>query len=247
MTSLSPRELCYLEEHLLHRPDSSTLVDKNILKDSQLAPTLIKASEQLKWEKKTCFLQHKIHDRPEASDLIDRGILKQQAQVEIHRQEVSSNLEYLLTHRPLASDLKQKHIIPLCSAAPAIQAVQYKLEKDSQKMMLSSRLLQRPSIEEMQRKMMLFQPIQNMDICSSSSLGSSTSAGSGGSGGSGGIGIYEYESDDSDIDDYSVNYDDDGSEYDADDDDYHYDHQYSYPQISISTSNGTTSTYNGQS
>jgi len=156
--SLSPREISHLEDYLLHRPDPATLVDKNILKDPQVAPTLIKASEKIKWEKKSTFLQHKIHDRPEVSDLIDRGIIKtEQERHENHRMEVASHLEYLLNHRPNASDLKQKHIMPSCSASPAIQAVQQKLEKDSHKMMLTSRLQQRPSPEEVQKKILAYQ------------------------------------------------------------------------------------------
>lgn len=143
-----------LEYSLLHRPDQSTLVDRNILKDPQVAPTLIKASEKIKWEKKSNYLTHKIHDRPEVTSLIDRGIIKQQEKCDSQRQEVASHLEYLLNHRPHANDLKQKHIMPQVSTSPAIHAVQQKLEKNSHRIILSNLLQQRPSPEEVREKLL---------------------------------------------------------------------------------------------
>jgi hypothetical protein len=158
--------LIVLEQYLKHRPEVNTLVGKNILKDTQLAPTLIQVSEKLKWEKKTAYLQHKINDRPELNSLITRGIIKEKSEVENQRMQVVSNLEYLLNHRPNPKDLKQKHIIPYSpTTAPAIQAVQHKLERDSQKIILSNRLMHRPSLEEVKRKIVFFDPAAVEDKC----------------------------------------------------------------------------------
>ena len=149
-----------LEDFLEHRPDSSILIERNILKEVNVAPTLIKVSERLKWEKKTSNLSKKIHDRPEANSLKEKGILKE-GKEDDRKLELAQTLEHSLKNRPLPSDLKQKHILPL-NSAPALQAVQHKLERNSQKLMLNRQLSHRPSIEDvLSRKIVVYNSVSS--------------------------------------------------------------------------------------
>jgi hypothetical protein len=155
MMAISERDIQYLEEYLLQRPDRSILVDKNILRPFNVAPTLASAAERVLWEKKTRALQHKITNRPDKNSLIEKGIIKPETQPT--REEISFHLETLLKNRPELGELVYKHVLPTQSSfftSPHIASIQKKLETENQKVYLETKLSKRPkTLEEMERKL----------------------------------------------------------------------------------------------
>ncbi|ORZ18382.1 hypothetical protein BCR41DRAFT_321764 [Lobosporangium transversale] len=65
-----------LETFLKHRPDREELVEKNILKDSHVAPALQRKEEELKRSQLEDLLNTKITQRPTVEALVEKHILE---------------------------------------------------------------------------------------------------------------------------------------------------------------------------
>lgn len=68
-----------LEKRLTQRPDKKDLVDRNILKDDKIAPSLQAAKEKLERSQLEDKLGHALQQRPKREELEQQGILKPDA------------------------------------------------------------------------------------------------------------------------------------------------------------------------
>ncbi|KLU88666.1 hypothetical protein MAPG_07651 [Magnaporthiopsis poae ATCC 64411] len=64
-----------LEQHLMHRPERSELVDRNILPASTAAPALQAQQKELERHFRADTLNEKIAHRPSPDELIKKGVL----------------------------------------------------------------------------------------------------------------------------------------------------------------------------
>ena len=74
--ALSPTEEKKLDDAIAHRPTAKELQDKNILKDTKVAPGLQAAQSELEKARVGDALDAKLGNRPDAADLESKGILK---------------------------------------------------------------------------------------------------------------------------------------------------------------------------
>jgi len=65
-----------LDKAISHRPEKQELVEKNILKDDNVAPALQAAKEQLQRAQLEDKIDHGLQSRPKADDLVKKGILQ---------------------------------------------------------------------------------------------------------------------------------------------------------------------------
>ncbi|CAE6536114.1 unnamed protein product [Rhizoctonia solani] len=75
---LSPRSAeakLKLEKSLKERPEKQDLVDRNILKDSKVAPSLQAAQDKLQRAQLEDKLDKALGSRPKPEELVDHGIL----------------------------------------------------------------------------------------------------------------------------------------------------------------------------
>lgn len=74
---LSPDEKKRLEKAIESRPDQRELVDRNILKDTTVAPSLQAARDRLKRSQLEDKLEGDLQSRPKPEELVKRGILNE--------------------------------------------------------------------------------------------------------------------------------------------------------------------------
>jgi len=72
---LSPEEKKRLEQAIGQRPNPKELVDRNILKDGSVAPSLQAARDRLQRSQLENKLEGDLQSRPRPEELIERGIL----------------------------------------------------------------------------------------------------------------------------------------------------------------------------
>jgi len=75
-TSIDPLAAHKLERHLTQRPDKHDLIDRNILKDDSVAPSLQAAREKLQRSQLEDKLEHALQQRPKPEELVKEGILQ---------------------------------------------------------------------------------------------------------------------------------------------------------------------------
>ncbi|KAJ2980747.1 hypothetical protein NQ176_g2457 [Zarea fungicola] len=83
-----------LENHLAHRPDRSTLVDKNILPASSAAPGLLSQQKELQKHMLEDKLNDKISHRPDPEALVKDGVLHEDPRTAEERYEEAIEDEY---------------------------------------------------------------------------------------------------------------------------------------------------------
>ncbi|KAI8581718.1 hypothetical protein K450DRAFT_230843 [Umbelopsis ramanniana AG] len=113
-----------LDAFLSHRPDQQELVEKNILKDPKIAPSLQQHREELAKRQIEDSLRHKIEARPKKEDLVEHNILKnttaapaiQAQQAELQRSRLQNALEHKMQERPQPDQLIKQGILPAESA-----------------------------------------------------------------------------------------------------------------------------------
>lgn len=76
---LSPAEEAKLDDLIAHRPSAKELQEKNILKDTKVAPSLQQKQEELRKKQIEDALAEKLAHRPEEKELKEHGILKGQS------------------------------------------------------------------------------------------------------------------------------------------------------------------------
>lgn len=75
--SVDPQTAEKLEKHLNQRPEKHDLVERNILKDDHVAPSLQAAKEKLQRSQLEDKLEHALQQRPRPEELVKEGILKE--------------------------------------------------------------------------------------------------------------------------------------------------------------------------
>jgi hypothetical protein len=73
--TLDPETVNKLDKAISHRPEKQELVDRNILKDDNIAPALQAARDQLQRAQLEDKLDHELQNRPTADELVQKGIL----------------------------------------------------------------------------------------------------------------------------------------------------------------------------
>ncbi|KAF8342311.1 uncharacterized protein EI90DRAFT_1329655 [Cantharellus anzutake] len=141
-----------LEKVLPHRPEKHELVDRNILKDSNVAPALQAREAELK--------------RAQIGDVIERNIQQRKRTIDgytyipplpkpdespIDADESRHKLEKSLKQRPEKDELVEKNILKNSNAAPALQAAQAELQRSQLEDKLEHALQQRPEPAELVR------------------------------------------------------------------------------------------------
>ncbi|RMZ91685.1 hypothetical protein DV736_g1114, partial [Chaetothyriales sp. CBS 134916] len=66
-----------LRKHLEKRPDREDLIERNILPESQAAPSLQASQKSLERHMKADQLEHQLQRRPTAEELVKQGILEE--------------------------------------------------------------------------------------------------------------------------------------------------------------------------
>ncbi|CAO3639822.1 unnamed protein product [Cunninghamella blakesleeana] len=109
-----------LDTFLAKRPDVQELVDKNILKDPKIAPSLQQHRDELSKRKIEDTLRHKIDHRPTPEELVEKNILKSLGSVapalqrpinDLEKADIQHNLEQKIADRPTKSDLLNQGIL----------------------------------------------------------------------------------------------------------------------------------------
>ncbi|KAI0655949.1 hypothetical protein C8Q70DRAFT_1016455 [Cubamyces menziesii] len=75
--SIDPEAAQKLEKSLAQRPDKHELIERNILKDDSVAPSLQAAKEKLQRSQLEDKLEHALQARPKPEELVKGGILKE--------------------------------------------------------------------------------------------------------------------------------------------------------------------------
>lgn len=108
-----------LEKHLQMRPDAKDLKDRHILLDTNAAPALQSAQQELERQRTTDNLKKGLEKRPERDELVERNILPdstaapslQGHQKELERHMRSDSLEQKLQQRPKPEELIKEGIL----------------------------------------------------------------------------------------------------------------------------------------
>ncbi|KAL8979094.1 MAG: hypothetical protein Q9205_005489 [Flavoplaca limonia] len=121
-----------LEKHLQTRPDPQDLKDRHILLDTNAAPALQSAAQDLERQRATDSLKKGLEKRPERDELIER-----------------MPLDYLPPSPVVIADSRIGNILPDSNAAPGIQGQQKELEKHMRADSLEEKMKHRPKPEEL--------------------------------------------------------------------------------------------------
>ncbi|KAL9607174.1 MAG: hypothetical protein Q9167_007886 [Letrouitia subvulpina] len=108
-----------LEKHLQTRPDPKDLKDRHILLDTNAAPALQSAAQELERQRATDSLKKGLEKRPDREELIERNILPdsnaapalQGHQRELEKHMRADSLEEKMKHRPKPEDLIKEGIL----------------------------------------------------------------------------------------------------------------------------------------
>ncbi|KAL8644266.1 MAG: hypothetical protein Q9226_007852 [Calogaya cf. arnoldii] len=108
-----------LEKHLQTRPDLKDLKDRHILLDTNAAPALQSAAQELERQRATDSLKKGLEKRPEKEELIERNILPdstaapgiQGQQKELEKHMRADSLEEKMKHRPKPEELIKDGIL----------------------------------------------------------------------------------------------------------------------------------------
>ncbi|KAL8954118.1 MAG: hypothetical protein Q9183_007289 [Haloplaca sp. 2 TL-2023] len=108
-----------LEKHLQMRPDAKDLKDRHILLDTNAAPALQSAAQDLERQRATDNLKKGLEKRPEREELIEKNILPdsnaapsiQGQQKELEKHMRADSLEEKMKSRPKPEDLIKEGIL----------------------------------------------------------------------------------------------------------------------------------------
>ncbi|PYI05630.1 hypothetical protein BO78DRAFT_397935 [Aspergillus sclerotiicarbonarius CBS 121057] len=108
-----------LEKHLLTRPDMQDLKGRHILLDTNVAPSLQAAHQELARQRTTDSLKKHLEHRPEREELIERNILPtthaapalQANARELEKHMLADHLDHKIQNRPNPQDLISQGIL----------------------------------------------------------------------------------------------------------------------------------------
>ncbi|KAG0208719.1 hypothetical protein BGX28_000417 [Mortierella sp. GBA30] len=152
-----------LDRFLQERPSAEELMEKNILKDTNVEPEMQQQVEEIKKVRLEDALNTKLKNRPRPSELIDHNILHeahmapslQRHADELKRSQLEDAMNHKIEHRPPPSELIEHHILHDSNVAPAIQQQTEELKKTQLESALNSKLEHRPSPETLVEKHIL--------------------------------------------------------------------------------------------
>ncbi|KAF2836995.1 hypothetical protein M501DRAFT_996136 [Patellaria atrata CBS 101060] len=119
-TPISPLERRdSLEKHLQMRPDAQDLKNRHILLDTNAAPAIQSAQQELERQRATDSLKKSLEKRPDRETLVGRNILPdstaapalQANQRELERHMRADSLDKHLANRPKPEDLVKEGIL----------------------------------------------------------------------------------------------------------------------------------------
>ncbi|KAJ6147197.1 hypothetical protein N7497_009179, partial [Penicillium chrysogenum] len=108
-----------LEKHLQTRPDMQDLKNRHILLDTNVAPALQSARQELDRQRATDSLKKNLEKRPDKDELVERNILPatsaapalQAHAQELKRHMLADNLEHKIQNRPQPEELISQGIL----------------------------------------------------------------------------------------------------------------------------------------
>ncbi|TAQ91098.1 hypothetical protein B7494_g515 [Chlorociboria aeruginascens] len=108
-----------LEKHLQHRPDPQDLKNRHILLDTNAAPALQAAAQELERQRATDSLKKGLEKRPNREELVERNILPdstaapgiQGQQKELEKHMRADSLNEKIANRPRPEDLVKEGVL----------------------------------------------------------------------------------------------------------------------------------------
>ncbi|KAF9111947.1 hypothetical protein BGX27_004207 [Mortierella sp. AM989] len=152
-----------LDKFLQERPAPEELVEKNILKDPKVAPSLQQHAEELKKAQLEDALNSKLEHRPPISELVDHNIihephvapsLQKQAE-ELKRSQLEDSLAHKIVSRPTPSELIEHNILHESKVYPEHQRKEEELKRIQLEKDLNAKLENRPSQDTLLEKHIL--------------------------------------------------------------------------------------------
>ncbi|KAF8977483.1 hypothetical protein BGZ46_007351, partial [Entomortierella lignicola] len=142
-----------LDKFLQGRPAPEELVEKNILKDPKLAPSLQSQAEELKKAQLEDTLNNKLEHRPPVSELVEHNIIHepnvapslQKHAEELKRSQLEDTLEHKIGQRPPPSELIEHHILHESNVYPEHQRQEEEQKRQQLEKDLNAKLENRPS------------------------------------------------------------------------------------------------------
>ncbi|KAJ3344829.1 hypothetical protein HDU83_004724 [Entophlyctis luteolus] len=151
---------------LSRRNDKDTLVEKNILKESSVSPTIVQKKLSFEKERQQDALNRKLEMRPSKVDLKLRNILKPgDSNDSLFRPDDQNPLDFeakvvklksILKRRPSRVELEEMNIIQAPNLAPNLADTQRRLSRSMIEDSLESKLRTRPSVHELEAKNIVF-------------------------------------------------------------------------------------------
>ncbi|KAG5295422.1 RPEL repeat protein [Histoplasma ohiense] len=108
-----------LEKYLQHRPGQQDLKERHILLDTNVAPSLQAAQQELARQKAADSLKKHLEKRPDREDLVERNILPSSTAApalqaharELEKHMLADNLEHKIQSRPKPEELIHRGIL----------------------------------------------------------------------------------------------------------------------------------------
>jgi len=146
----------HLEQLLGQRSPRTSLEDRNIIKDDNVAPILQATSEVLRKRLIQENLEHRLERRRSKEDLISANIIKEEmkgsvasslqpAQVKLKFRRTQKELSQKLDHRPNVSQLVVVNIMN-ADVSPNLQATKRSLQFQTTSIAMDHKLEHRPSV-----------------------------------------------------------------------------------------------------
>ncbi|PWN25448.1 hypothetical protein BDZ90DRAFT_255716 [Jaminaea rosea] len=156
-------EKARLDALLKNRPEAKELQDKNILPNSNAAPSLLAKQEELRKAQLEDRLADRIEHRPDRAELERLGILKsgsssiapglQAKQEELRKAQLEDRLERELEKRPERTELEERGILKGGQGvAPGLMAKQEELKRAQLGDRVKEGVEGRPSREELESR-----------------------------------------------------------------------------------------------
>ncbi|KKY17979.1 putative rpel repeat protein [Phaeomoniella chlamydospora] len=99
-----------LEKHLQTRPEPQDLKDRHILLDTNAAPALQAAQQELERQKATDSLKKQLEKRPDRDELVERQA-SHRYEKELEKHMRADSLEHKLQNRPKPEELVKEGIL----------------------------------------------------------------------------------------------------------------------------------------
>eukprot|EP00128_Syssomonas_multiformis_P017015 Colp12_sorted_trinity150504_noHs@17896 len=148
----------HLQKKLELRADKQSLVEKNIIKDTGVAPSLQANAEQLVKRQRAASLSAAIANRPDMQTLVDKHIVPDpNSDPESERKKIEQKLTNHMLTRPDQDDLINRNIL---KGEPEEE----EMTKEEKQAELDYKLQRRPTIRELEERRILIRFNESVDI-----------------------------------------------------------------------------------